>query len=108
MIFNSLFGGNFNTQLKVARETKGAVIVDVRTPMEFKQGHVEGARNIPLDAIGSIQKHIADKEAPVYLYCASGARSGSALRELRRMGYTNVVNMGGIGTYSGPLARGNN
>ena len=49
--------------------------------------------------------NLPNKNAPIYAYCLSGARSAQACRELERQGYTNAVNMGGIGNWSGPLAR---
>jgi rhodanese-related sulfurtransferase len=56
----------------------GAIIVDVRTPGEFAQGHVKGAVNIPLDMIRSRAAELKQKNKPVITCCRSGARSGSA------------------------------
>lgn len=70
--------------------------IDVRTPEEFKEGHLEDAVNIPVDQIGArIGSVSPDKSAPVNLYCRSGRRSEAALQELKKMGYTNVTNHGG-------------
>ena len=56
----------------------GAIIVDVRTPGEFAQGHVKGAVNIPLEMIRSRAAELKQKNKPVITCCRSGARSGSA------------------------------
>jgi phage shock protein E len=56
----------------------GAIIVDVRTPGEFAQGHIKGAVNIPLDMIRSRVSELKQKNKPVITCCRSGARSGSA------------------------------
>ena len=70
--------------------------IDVRTPEEFKEGHLKDAVNIPVDQIGArIGSVSPDKSAPVNLYCRSGRRSEAALQELKKMVYTNVTNHGG-------------
>lgn len=76
----------------------GASIVDVRAPGEYSSGHIKGAVNIPLDNISRITGKIS-KNTDVIVYCLSGARSGSALRQLKSMGYTKVHNLGGIGRW---------
>lgn len=80
---------------------KGAVVLDVRTPGEFAEGHLPSATNIPVDQIGGriadIDKLVGgDKSKPIVAYCASGSRSASAKRTLEAAGYTNVVNGGGF------------
>ena len=76
---------------------KGALVIDTRTGGEFSQGHIEGALNIPYDAIaGKIGAHTKDKSKPIIVYCRSGARSGAAKRTLEHAGYTNVVNGGSL------------
>lgn len=73
--------------------SKGAVIVDVRTPQEFLAGHNPTSINIPLDrflaSVGDLSK-----EKPVILCCASGARSGAAAAILKAQGFQKVVNAG--------------
>lgn len=71
----------------------GAVFVDVRTPAEFAAGCRPGSLNIPLDAIPK-QAVKLDKNRPVILSCASGARSGIAAGILKGMGFRNVTNAG--------------
>lgn len=72
------------------------VWIDVRSPEEFNEGHLQGAVNVPHDQIASqIARISPDKTAPVNLYCRSGRRAEAALQELKKMGYTNVTNHGG-------------
>ena len=72
------------------------VWIDVRTPEEFNEGHLQGAVNVPHDQIASqIARISPDKKAPVNLYCRSGRRAEAALEELKKLGYTNVTNHGG-------------
>lgn len=78
-----------------AKKAKG-IWIDVRSPEEFKAGHLNGALNIPNDQIANrISTVSPDKSAPINLYCRSGRRAEAALQELKKMGYTNVTNHGG-------------
>ena len=69
-------------------------LVDVRTPNEFKGGHLPGAINIPLQQIGKRTDEIAT-DKPIILVCASGNRSKSAAKILSRAGRTDVYNING-------------
>ncbi|MFW5658938.1 MAG: rhodanese-like domain-containing protein, partial [Bacteroidota bacterium] len=74
-----------------------ADIIDIRKPSEYTAGHVEGARNLPLDYIND---HMASfkKDEPQYVHCAGGYRSMIASSILKARGYHNVVNVeGGYG-----------
>ena len=76
---------------------KNAILLDVRSPEEYAEGHLQGAVNIPHDRIGAeIAAVVPDKSAQVILYCRSGRRANTALETLRAMGYTNVSNYGGL------------
>ena len=77
-------------------ELKNVVLIDVRTPEEYADGHLENALNINwFDAdFGERFKGI-DKEETIYLYCKAGGRSAKALAKLEGMGYQNVVNLDG-------------
>ncbi len=73
------------------------VVIDVRTTGEFNTDHVEGAVHIPLSNLEPrIGEQVTDKNRPIFLYCASGARSGSGKRILERAGYQNVHNLGSL------------
>lgn len=109
MGFFNLFGSssnNINELVEQARTTREALIIDVRTPTEFSQGHIENAINIPLDSIQEIANKISDRTTPLYLYCASGARSSNACRFLESQGFEQVTNMGGIASWRGPVIKG--
>lgn len=73
---------------------QGAQIIDVRTPGEFKSGHIKGSVNIPLQSIQSNMSKIK-KDKPVITCCASGMRSASAKSILKSSGYSEVHNGGG-------------
>jgi phage shock protein E len=86
-------------RLDQAREllARGAAVIDVRSPAEFDAGHVPHAINLPLDTLTErIQAVVNDKEAPLLLHCLSGGRSALAQRRLRRLGYTQVHNLGSL------------
>jgi phage shock protein E len=82
-------------ELVRARIEAGAKIVDVRTPPEFGGGAYPGAVNIPLQTLAARLGEIPT-DRPVVVYCASGMRSASAARVLKRAGYADVVNGGGL------------
>jgi phage shock protein E len=74
-----------------------ALWIDVRTAQEFSDGHVTQAVNIPYEEIaGQIDTIAPDKDALIYVYCRSGRRSGIAKETLDGLGYTQVVNIGGL------------
>lgn len=79
--------------------TQGAVLLDVRTPEEYAQGHIPQSVNLPLDRIHKITYQ---KSTPLFVYCYSGARSGQACAWLARKGY-QAVNIGGMAGYRGRL-----
>lgn len=101
-IFNIFNRGNqINEGIEKARNTTGAVLLDVRTKEEYKSGHVPGAVNIPLD---NLQSAKLDKDKPLFVYCLSGARSSRACSYLKQQGF-DAANIGGISSYSGNLER---
>ncbi len=73
----------------------GATVVDVRSQAEFRTGAYRGAINVPLgDLPGKLQR--IRKDRPVVVYCASGSRSAMAARILKKAGYADVSNAGGL------------
>lgn len=84
-LFGNLFGGGSNPKVEEMLQN-GAKIIDVRTPMEFQGGHVQGAVNIPLNTIQSKVGEIKKMKKPIVLCCASGARSGQATSLLKQQG----------------------
>ncbi|WP_124061023.1 rhodanese-like domain-containing protein [Gordonibacter sp. Marseille-P4307] len=103
-LFSLFAGGGMTENVADARKI-GALIVDVREADEYRRGHIEGALNVPLSDLASIRKIAPDKQTPLRLYCASGARSTRAVGQMKAMGYADVSNMGGIMGYRGPLER---
>ncbi|MCE9678298.1 rhodanese-like domain-containing protein [Shewanella sp. AS1] len=74
----------------------GALVVDVRTPEEFNQGHLDNAINIPYESIAdAFTKQNIAKDRNVVVYCRSGRRSGIAQESLIKLGYQHVHNGGG-------------
>lgn len=74
---------------------KGAMIVDVRTPQEFSEGHLDNAVNFPLSELDKHFQYV-DKDQAIVLYCRSGNRSGKAYQYLQSQGFTNLHNAGGL------------
>jgi phage shock protein E len=98
VIVPRLLGGRRVSSNVVLEKIKaGAKIIDVRTPGEFRGGAYPNAINIPLQVLSG-RLHEIPRDRPVVLYCASGLRSGSAVRVLRQAGYADVVNAGGLGS----------
>ncbi|MBC3878902.1 MULTISPECIES: rhodanese-like domain-containing protein [unclassified Undibacterium] len=76
-----------------------AILIDVRSSGEYQAGYIAGAVSLPLGEVGDrIHSVVPDKDAPVIVYCQSGARSASAKNILSNIGYTNVANGGGVGS----------
>ncbi len=76
---------------------EGAIVIDVRTPAEYAEGHLEGAKNVDVQG-ADFEAEIAafDKEDTYYVYCRSGNRSATAVQQMDSMGFTDVVDGGGI------------
>lgn len=103
--FDFLKRPDINEGMKQFRNTEGAVLIDVRTDMEYSQGHIPGSINIDLQNIRHAAVTIKDKSTPLFIYCLSGARSSRASSALRSMGYTDVTDIGGINRYNGQIGR---
>jgi phage shock protein E len=88
----------FSTIMAFAENLDSALIIDVRTLAEWETGHLADAKHIEWQVIDEkITNLTMDKDATIYVYCRSGNRSGKAKKILDQLGYTNVVNAGGIG-----------
>lgn len=107
-LFSSMLGKGINDHMEDARATPGAMVLDVRSPQEYVDGHIEGARNIPVGNIQLASRQVPALDTPLFVYCLSGARSAQACHALSQMGYTSVTNMGGINRWSGPVKQGRN
>lgn len=106
MSFMNLFKRpDINKGVEEWRNTTNAVLLDVRTVDEYRQGHIDGSLNIPLQNIHSVKNNIPDLDKPIYVHCLSGARSAQATSVLKSMGYTNVTDIGGINSYRGKVVK---
>jgi phage shock protein E len=74
-----------------------AVLLDVRQADEFDAGHIEGAVLVPHDTIAEkIGAVVPDKNIPIYVYCRSGRRSAIAVKAMKKLGYTDLTDLGGM------------
>ncbi|MFA5329828.1 MAG: FAD-dependent oxidoreductase [Prolixibacteraceae bacterium] len=85
-----------NTKPVSSAPANESVVIDVRTPEEFRSGAYPGAINIPLDELQTRMNELGSHSRDITLYCASGARSAYGQRFLMQQGFTNVKNGGGI------------
>lgn len=98
-VFNIFSKLNINEGVKKFRQTPNAILLDVRTEEEYSETHIDGSTNLPLQKIEMATSIIFDKKKPLFVYCRSGVRSAKAVEILKRMGYTNVNDIGGILDY---------
>ena len=101
--FDFLKQPDINKGVMEYRDTNGAVLLDVRTPQEYREGHIPGSKNVPLQRLDQVKAVAGNKETALFVYCYSGSRSRQAVSMLQRMGYTNVNNIGGIAAYAGKV-----
>ena len=87
----------------MAEET-GYIILDVRRADEFAEGHIPGAINVANESIGTDEiPELPDKNQLIMVYCRSGRRSKEAAEKLVKLGYTNIVEFGGILDWKGEI-----
>ena len=87
----------------MAEETN-YIILDVRRPDEFAAGHIPGAINVANESIGTDEiPELPDKNQLIMVYCRSGRRSKEAAEKLVKLGYTNIVEFGGILDWKGEI-----
>lgn len=94
IINKKLVASDFNATI----ENKSVQLIDVRTPKEYKDGHIKNSENIDFyDTDFLTQMNKLDKNKPLYIYCRSGGRSGKAAIQLKEQGFTKVYDLqGGI------------
>lgn len=91
----------------IMQEKTGYIILDVRTPQEFSDKHISGAINIPNETISTEEiSGLPDKDQLILVYCRSGNRSKQTAKKLAALGYTNVVEFGGIIDWPGETVSG--
>lgn len=89
---------------KRMEQEPAAIILDVRRPDEYQAGHIPGAINIPNETIGSeALPQLPDKDQAILVYCRSGNRSKQASEKLAALGYTQVLEFGGILDWPGQV-----
>ena len=88
--------------IAMMEEESGYIILDVRTPEEFADKHIPRAINIPNETISTEEiPELPDKDQLILVYCRSGNRSKQASEKLVALGYTNIVEFGGINDWAG-------
>lgn len=93
--------------LKLMASDSNFILLDVRTPEEFAAGHIPGAIQLTNETFTKqdAEKLITDKTMTIYVYCRSGRRSKQSSQKLIDFGYTNVIEIGGILDYNGPVEK---
>ena len=90
--------------LEMMHKEEGYIILDVRTEQEYAAGHIPGAIVIPNETIGAQEiPQLPDKDHLIMVYCRSGNRSKQASDKLVKLGYTNIVEFGGIIDWPGEI-----
>ena len=92
--------------MDVMKKERGYIILDVRRADEYADGHIPGAINVANEDIGEKEiSALPDKSQLILVYCRSGRRSKEAAEKLVKLGYTNIVEFGGILDYNGEIER---
>ena len=93
--------------LEIAKNNPDAIIVDVRHDDEYKAGHIPGAVLLTMETITAetAAKVLPDKNQMILIYCRSGRRSKIAAQNLLDLGYTNLIEFGGILDYKGKVEK---
>ena len=88
----------------IMEQESNYIILDVRRPDEFSEGHIPKAINVPNENIGNTEiSELPNKEQLILVYCRSGRRSKEASQKLVKLGYTNIVEFGGIIDWKGEI-----
>lgn len=93
--------------LEIAKKNPDAIIVDVRRENEYKAGHIPGAVLLTMETISAetAEKVLPDKSKMILVYCRSGRRSKIAAQTLSELGYSNLIEFGGILDYNGKIEK---
>lgn len=94
--YRKMQSGDITVEELKRKILQGAILIDVRSNQEYKEGHIQGAINIPeFEIINRVQKEISKKNQLIVLYCQYGGRSRNAMKIMQKMGYTNIYNLYG-------------
>lgn len=104
-LFGFLNTSDINRDVEQFRETENALLLDVRGPDEYAEGHIPGSVNIPLQLLPAKKGLPEDPDTPLFVYCRSGGRSRRAVAFLEKIGYENVKNIGGIMNWAGEIEK---
>lgn len=92
--------------VQIMNENKNYIILDVRTVAEYNEGHIPNAICIPNETIGNDTiNELSNKEQLILIYCRSGNRSKQAAEKLKKLGYTNLTEFGGIIDWKGEIVK---
>ena len=97
---------SMNEAVSIMNNEENHIILDVRRPDEYAEGHIPGAINLPNEVIGNSQlQELPDKSQLILVYCRSGRRSKEAAEKLAKLGYTNIYEFGGILDWKGEIEK---
>lgn len=97
---------SMNDIVQIMEENENYIILDVRTQAEYNQGHIPNAICIPNETIDeNVVNKLPDKNQMILVYCRSGNRSRQAAEKLKKLGYTNLIEFGGIIDWKGKIER---
>ena len=97
---------SMNDIVQIMEENENYIILDVRTQAEYNQGHIPNAICIPNETIDeNVVNKLPDKNQMILVYCRSGNRSKEAAEKLKKLGYTNLIEFGGIIDWKGEIER---
>ena len=97
---------SMNNIVQIMEENENYIILDVRTQAEYNQGHIPNAICIPNETIDeNVVNKLPDKNQMILVYCRSGNRSKQAAEKLKKLGYTNLIEFGGIRDWKGEIER---
>ena len=84
------------TELKRLLKNEDVILIDVRSPQEYREGHLSQAINIPFyEFTSDIDKRAKDKNNCIVVYCQSGIRSSKVMKELKKLEYNNIYELEG-------------
>ena len=95
---NFLATGKINcSDIETIKTYDDYMIIDVRTPEEYAEGHLDNAINIEYqDIVVKLEENHISKDTPIVVYCKSGGRSGQAFESLKQAGYTHLYDLGAM------------
>ena len=92
--------------LVLMEENSDYIILDVRTKEEYNEGHIPKSISIPNETIDKrVTQQLPNKDQMIFIYCYSGKRSKQAALKLKKLGYTNLIDLGGIINWQGEIVK---